>query len=69
MSTPRKKAEEITAGKREPENLDIENLRIWEAQKKNLELTKPMFRDRRWKAKFNKTVKEIERLKPKSKKP
>lgn len=58
----REKSKEITDGKREPENLDTENLTIWKAQLKNLLLTKSMFRDSRWKAKHDKTVKEITRL-------
>ncbi len=62
MSTPREKAKEISEGKREPENLDTENLVIWKAQLKNMELTKPAFRDKRFMAKYNKTKKEIARL-------
>lgn len=66
MSTARKEAENITAGKAEPKNLDTENLTIWKAQLKNLLLTKEAFRDSRWTAKHNKTVKEIDRLTPKT---
>lgn len=66
MSTPREKSEEISKGTREPENLDTENLSIWKAQLKNLLLTKEAFRDSRWKAKHDKTLKEIQRLSPKT---
>ena len=58
----REKAREIRTHQREPENLDVNNLVIWKAQLTNLELTKPAFRDRRWKAKHDKTTKEIKRL-------
>ena len=68
QQSPRSKAEEITAKKREPENLDTENLAIWEATLKSLENTKPAFRDRNWQRKFDKVKKEIARLSKETKK-